>query len=205
MPFARIQGAFAKAGKAELKDDSAVFIFLFYYCDSNITGIYCSYLPLSPEKHPNDSFDYFSFVLPSGLKVLHIRHAELTINLATLDVNVGYLDRNIEKFGIAHLLEHVLCRTTVKDGAHKVDLKNLIEGTGGEFEAHTYPTHTNYYFHCQPSEFYHGFKHFANIFNTFSIQSSIIDQEIESVNNEIDMRINEPMIKNFHCFTKYSS
>ena len=159
--------------------------------------IYCSNLPLLPEKHPNDSFDYFTFVLPSGLKVLHVRHAELEINLATLDVNVGYLGRNIEKFGIAHLLEHVLCRTTVKDGAHNVDLKNLIKGTSGEFEAHTYPTHTNYYFHCQPSEFYNGFKHFANIFNTTSIQSSIIDQEIESVNNEFDMRINEPMIKMF--------
>ena len=74
-----------------------------------ISLIYCSNLPLLPEKHPNDSFDYFTFDLPSGLKVLHVRHAELTFNLATLDVNVGYLGRNTEKFGIAHLLEHVLC------------------------------------------------------------------------------------------------
>lgn len=90
--------------------------------------------------------NYFSFILPNGIKVIHRPHTLSQIVHAGLLINAGSRDENIENNGVAHFIEHSVFKGTEKRKSHHI-LKS-IENVGGELNAYTTREKTCYYASC---------------------------------------------------------
>lgn len=74
------------------------------------------------------------FTLPNGLRVIH-RQADSPVTHCGLIIDAGSRDENENEQGMAHFIEHVLFKGTVKRKAYHI--LSRLEDVGGELNAYT--------------------------------------------------------------------
>ena len=74
------------------------------------------------------------YILPNGIKILHKYRAGVVAHLSLM-VNTGMRDEAANEKGLAHFIEHMLCKGTKKRRAYHV--LSCLENVGGELNAYT--------------------------------------------------------------------
>jgi insulysin len=96
-----------------------------------------------------DKRQYKALVLSNGLKVIVISDVETDKSAAALDVNIGSMSDPRSVQGLAHFLEHMLFLGTEKYPEEN-DYSKYISRNGGQSNAFTSGSHTNFYFDVSP-------------------------------------------------------
>lgn len=78
--------------------------------------------------------DYFSHILPNGLRVVHLPAAS-PVSYCGFAVNAGTRDEEADEFGLAHFVEHMIFKGTEKRKSWHI--LNRMENVGGELNAYT--------------------------------------------------------------------
>lgn len=99
------------------------------------------------EKPLLDKRTYRVIRLPNQLEALLCHDAETDKASAAMDVNVGSMSDPEDMQGIAHAVEHALFLGTEKFPQEN-EYNSYLNKYGGESNAFTAPTSTNYYFEC---------------------------------------------------------
>ena len=71
---------------------------------------FCTFVP------PNEWImekDYFSHILPNGLRIVHLPSAS-PVSYCGFAVNAGTRDEEMDEFGLAHFVEHMIFKGTEK-------------------------------------------------------------------------------------------
>src|SRR5215467_14016430 len=130
------------------------------------------------------------YSLPDGLRVLLFPDAskpKVTVNMTYL---VGSRHEGYGETGMAHLLEHMLFKTT-KSGR---DMKKELTDHGAEFNGTTSYDRTNYFETVSASDdnlkWALGFE--AERMINMRMEKSILDTEMTVVRNEFEMGENSP-------------
>jgi secreted Zn-dependent insulinase-like peptidase len=132
-------------------------------------------------KSPYDTNEYKSFVLDNGLRVLLVHDACATKSGASLAVSVGSYDETVP--GTAHFLEHLLFM-----GSEKYPIENtysaFINDHGGDQNAYTADTYTNYLFDVNSENFVDALDIFSQMFISPLLGESAVERELNAVNSE---------------------
>jgi len=78
--------------------------------------------------------EYYIHTLPNGIRLIH-RPVNSPVSHLGLFINTGSRDENAEEHGIAHLIEHMLFKGTIKRKAYYI--LSRMEDVGGELNAYT--------------------------------------------------------------------
>lgn len=92
---------------------------------------FCTFVP------PNEWImekDYFSHILPNGLRIVHLPSAS-PVSYCGFAVNAGTRDEEMDEFGLAHFVEHMIFKGTEKRKSWHI--LNRMENVGGELNAYT--------------------------------------------------------------------
>lgn len=89
-----------------------------------------------------ESEDIFSYRLKNGIQVVHLHHHR-PVGYCGLLINAGSRDEHGFHSGVAHFLEHMLFKGTVKRKAHHI--LSRIDEVGGELNAYTAKENTFIY------------------------------------------------------------
>ena len=73
--------------------------------------------------------DYFSHILPNGLRIVHLPSAS-PVSYCGFAVNAGTRDEEMDEFGLAHFVEHMIFKGTEKRKSWHI--LNRMENVGGE-------------------------------------------------------------------------
>ena len=92
---------------------------------------FCTFVP------PNEWImekDYFSHILPNGLRIVHLPSAS-PVSYCGFAVNAGTRDEEMDEFGLAHFVEHMIFKGTEKRKSWHI--LNRMENGGRELNAYT--------------------------------------------------------------------
>ena len=78
--------------------------------------------------------NYLSHVLSNGLRIVHLP-VESPVSYCGLAINAGTRDESADEFGMAHFVEHMLFKGTLKRKSWHI--LNRMENVGGELNAYT--------------------------------------------------------------------
>lgn len=125
--------------------------------------------------------------LPNGMRIVH-QHTHSSIVYCGFMVDVGTRDELTHEQGMAHYVEHLLFKGTVKKTARQII--NTIEAIGGELNAYTTKEETAIYGACMKEDFKRIIKLLYDMtFHSCFTDSerkkelSVICDEIESYND----------------------
>ncbi|MGY0398653.1 MAG: insulinase family protein [Ostreibacterium sp.] len=141
-------------------------------------------------KSANDHRDYAYTELPNGLKLLVISDAKAQRAAAAVDVNVGTSAEPEEFPGLAHFLEHMLFLGT-DQYPNSDDYINYINDHGGNHNAFTAFSHTNYFFDIDPAYLQDGLKRFSRFFVAPLLSQQYVERERNAVDSEYQSRRRE--------------
>lgn len=134
-------------------------------------------------KPASDVRDIGYYQLPNKLKVLLISDPEVEKSAASMDVKVGSTDDPMDRQGLAHFLEHMLFLGT--DKYPKADeYQDFISGHGGNHNAFTSATHTNYFFDIEHASLEPALDRFAQFFIAPKFDATYVERERKAVNSE---------------------
>ncbi len=136
---------------------------------------------------PLDARQYRAMVLPNGLRVLLVSDPATDKAAAALDVGVGSGSDPADWQGLAHLLEHVLFLGSEKypDAG---EYRNFIGDHGGDNNAYTSFSHTNYYFEVSAEHLRPALDRFSRFFIDPSFDETFIARERAVVHSEFQSR-----------------
>lgn len=93
----------------------------------------------------NDSNEYRAFTLANQIKVLLVQQHTVEVAAVSLNVGVGFNSDPPEVLGLAHLVEHVICKGCVKYPEEE-SFQRFISEKCGRSNAHTEQERTTYHF-----------------------------------------------------------
>lgn len=133
------------------------------------------------QKSPYDTNEYKTIILENGLRVIFVHDKNATKSGAALAVSVGSFDETIA--GTAHFLEHLLFM-----GSEKYPNENIygsfISEHGGNTNAYTADTYTNYLFDINSDKFIEALDMFSQMFVSSLLNESAVERELKAVNSE---------------------
>ncbi|KAI7693124.1 hypothetical protein SSS_03344 [Sarcoptes scabiei] len=135
-----------------------------------------------------DKRDYLGLRLENDLKVMLISDPETDISAASLSVNVGSMSDPWPIQGLAHFLEHMLFMGTKKYPVENEYSKYLSQH-GGDSNAYTTETSTNYFFDVKPEFLAPSLDIFSQFFIDPLMLEDSVNRELEAVNSEFDKNI----------------
>ena len=135
------------------------------------------------EKSPNDDREYRALVLANGLKVTLIHDAESETAAASMDVAVGAGSDPRDREGLAHFLEHMLFLGTKKYPVAG-DYSRFIKQNGGQNNAYTSFSNTNYFFSIEAEELEPALDRFAQFFIEPLFTEDLVQREKHAVHSE---------------------
>eukprot|EP01022_Parablepharisma_sp_SALTPOND_P015525 TRINITY_DN2202_c2_g1_i1.p1 TRINITY_DN2202_c2_g1~~TRINITY_DN2202_c2_g1_i1.p1 ORF type:complete len:1261 (+),score=181.96 TRINITY_DN2202_c2_g1_i1:85-3783(+) len=139
---------------------------------------------ISDIKKPKvDKRQYRYIELPNGLRCMLISDDEVERSAAALDVKVGSLHDPKEFPGLAHFCEHMLFLGTKKYPAEN-DYSMFIKNHGGDKNAFTSSTDTNYFFSISNPAFPEALDRFSQFFKEPLFNADSTDREIDAVDSE---------------------
>ena len=116
--------------------------------------------------------DYQVYTLPNGIRLIH-KPASSQISHACIIVNAGSRDEDPDKSGIAHFIEHLLFKKTVKRTTNQI--LNCLEVVGADLNAYTTKEYT-----CIHASFLNPYLNRAlDLFGDILFHSVFPDDEIE--------------------------
>ena len=121
--------------------------------------------------------DYFSHILPNGLRIVHLPAAS-PVSYCGFAVNVGTRDEEADEFGLAHFVEHMIFKGTEKRKSWHI--LNRMENVGGELNAYTTKEETFVYSIFMEEHFRRAFE----LLTDLVFHSQFPEQEIEK---EVDV------------------
>ncbi len=122
-------------------------------------------------------------LLPNQLKVLLISDPAAEKSAASMNVDVGSTDDPMDRQGLAHFLEHMLFLGTGK--YPKADAyQDFISGHGGDHNAFTSATNTNYFFDINNDALQPALDRFAQFFIDPLFNAAYVGRERNAVNSE---------------------
>ncbi|MDR2956291.1 MAG: insulinase family protein [Prevotella sp.] len=115
---------------------------------------------------------YYQHTLPNGLRIVHMP-VEGAVSYCGFIVNAGTRDENSDEHGMAHFVEHMLFKGTMKRRSHHII--NRMENVGGELNAYTNKEETVIY-----SIFLHEhFQRAVELLSDITFHSRFPQHEIE--------------------------
>ena len=109
-------------------------------------------------------------VLPNGLTVLVRRDSSAPVVAIVTHVKAGYFDETDDVSGIAHVLEHMFFKGTIRRGVGEIAKET--KGSGGYLNAHTIYDQTVYYTVLPASGFAAGLDIQADAYANFVIEAA---------------------------------
>ncbi len=140
--------------------------------------------------NPYDERTFEFFTLENQLKVLLISDPDAEKSAAALDVFVGSGEDPVERFGLAHFLEHMLFLGTEKYPTPG-EFQDFVEGHGGSHNAYTSLMHTNYFFDVGPDSFEQSLDRFASFFTSPLFLEQYVGRERQAVHSEYTSKLNQ--------------
>lgn len=139
-----------------------------------------------------DSRSYRALVLPNGLRVMLVHDAAATKAAASLNVDVGSGADPKGREGLAHFLEHMLFLGT-KKYPEAGEYQAFISSQGGQHNAYTSYSDTNYFFDVDANAFEPTLDRFAAFFYAPLFSQAYLERERNAVNSEYHARIDNEM------------
>lgn len=132
---------------------------------------------------------YHTYILKNGLKVIH---QQITGKAAYcgLIINAGSRDEQREEAGIAHFIEHVIFKGTVRRKAYHI--LSRMEDVGGELNAYTTKEDTCIYASFLSKDYERALDLFADIIFDSVFPEKEIEKEKEVVIDEINSYKDSP-------------
>lgn len=130
------------------------------------------------------------YSLSNGMKVLLISDASQSNAIINIVYNVGSKNEGYGEKGMAHLLEHMLFKSTKKLG----DIKKLLSDKGGNANGTTWYDRTNYYevFPSNDENLRWFLEMEADRMVNSTILQTDLDKEFSVVRNEFEIGENDP-------------
>ncbi len=163
------------------------------------------------EKSKNDKREYEYLKLENNLQCVIVSDNSDSMCGACLNVNVGSVNEKID--GLAHFLEHMVFMGS-KKYPDSNDFMSSINKNGGNTNAYTSDTDTNYHFTISPSEFMLTLDKFAQFFTHPLLKEEYIDREINNVDSEckknllddmwIQMELYKTIVHDIHPINHFS-
>ncbi len=138
-------------------------------------------------KSPNDSNQYETFVLENGLKVILVSDASTDKAAASLDVYIGSGSDPADREGLAHFLEHMLFLGNEKY-PQAGEYQSFISSHGGQNNAFTSYSHTNYFFDVDADYLEPALDRFAQFFIAPLFNEQFVQRERAIVHSEFESR-----------------
>ena len=134
--------------------------------------------------------DIKEYKLSNGLKVLLLPDATQNNVIVNIVYNVGSKHEGYGEKGMAHLLEHMLFKSTTKLG----DIKKMLSDKGGRANGTTWYDRTNYYevFAATDENLAWALEMEADRMINATILQSDLDKEFSVVRNEFEIGENNP-------------
>ncbi len=160
--------------------------------------ILTSCISLSPDwspssgitKSPLDDKSYRALTLDNGLRVLLISDPDADKSAAALDVHVGSGHDPKDRQGLAHYLEHMLFLGTDKY-PEAGQYQKYIADHGGNKNAYTVISDTNYHFSIDPDFLFPALDQFAQFFIAPTFTEKYVQRERAIVQSEYKARLKD--------------
>ncbi len=141
-------------------------------------------------KSPSDNRQYHSLTLDNDLRVMLVSDPEADEAAAAMDVYVGSGDDPDDREGIAHYLEHMLFLGTEKY-PEAGEYQKFIQQHGGNNNAYTVLSNTNYYFSIDPNFLKPALDRFAQFFISPLFDEKYVQRERSVVDSEYKARVKD--------------
>jgi len=129
-------------------------------------------------------------VLPNGLRVLVRRDPSAPVVAIVTYVKAGYFDETDDVIGIAHVLEHMFFKGTVRRGVGEI--AKQTKASGGYLNAHTIYDHTSYYAVLPASGFAAGLDIQADAYANSVLDADELAKELEVIIQEAKRKSDNP-------------
>ena len=141
--------------------------------------------------------DYFSAVLPNGIRLLHRQQKSAVAHVALM-VNTGSRDESAHENGLAHLVEHMIFKGTEHRRAYHV--LSYLENVGGDMNAFTTKEETCIHASFLATHYKRCFDLFSDIAFHSSFPTNELEKEKEVVLDEINSYRDTPSEEIFDDF-----
>lgn len=126
--------------------------------------------------------NYQTHTLSNGLRVVH-KPIEGNVSYCGFIINAGTRDENLDEFGMAHFIEHMLFKGTLKRRSHHI--LNRMETVGGELNAYTNKEETVVYSIFLEQHFNRAIELLSDITFHSVFPQTEIEKEIDVIRDEI--------------------
>jgi len=154
-------------------------------------------------KSQNDKRDYRAVQLPNELTCLLISDKEADKSSASLDVNIGSVYDPVDRFGLAHFLEHMLFMGTEKFPVQN-EYAAYISANSGRKNAATSLADTYYYFDCSNEGLYGALDRFSQFFVKPLFDPSCVEREVNAVDSEYQKNVMQDARRKYQLFRNSS-
>lgn len=147
---------------------------------------FCTFVP------PNEWImekDYFSHILPNGLHIVHLPSAS-PVSYCGFAVNAGTRDEEMDEFGLAHFVEHMIFKGTEKRKSWHI--LNRMENVGGELNAYTTKEETFVYSIFMEEHFRRAFELLSDLVFHSQFPEQEIEKEVDVILDEINSYEDSP-------------
>lgn len=147
---------------------------------------FCTFVP------PNEWImekDYFSHILPNGLRIVHLPSAS-PVSYCGFAVNAGTRDEEMDEFGLAHFVEHMIFKGTEKRKSWHI--LNRMENVGGELNAYTTKEETFVYSIFMEERFRRAFELLSDLVFHSQFPEQEIEKEVDVILDEINSYEDSP-------------
>ena len=144
----------------------------------------------TPHMSPHDTRDYRTLELDNGLSVLLVSDPEADKAAASMNVSVGSTQDPDDLAGLAHFLEHMLFLGT--EPFPEADAyQSYISRHGGNHNAFTAPSDTNYFFDIEPEALPGALDRFSQFFISPLFNADQLASERSIVHSEYQARLRD--------------
>ena len=147
---------------------------------------FCTFVP------PNEWImekDYFSHILPNGLRIVHLPSAS-PVSYCGFAVNAGTRDEELDFFGLAEFVEHMIFKGTEKRKSWHI--LNRMENVGGELNAYTTKEETFVYSIFMEEHFRRAFELLSDLVFHSQFPEQEIEKEVDVILDEINSYEDSP-------------
>lgn len=157
-------------------------------------------------KSPKDTNNYYTSVLPNGIKYLIIHDPSADRSACSLDVGMGSLYNPDTVEGLAHCVEHVLFLGTEKYPS-KNEFSDYLSKNSGSTNAYTSLEATNFHFDVANGEIKKALDMFSQFFISPLFTKELIESELNAIDAEykMDVRNDEERLNSIKSIEGYSN
>jgi predicted Zn-dependent peptidase len=132
---------------------------------------------------------YKSHILSNGLRLIHLPD-ESPVSYCGFAINAGTRDEELDEFGAAHFVEHMLFKGTQKRNASYI--LNRMEQVGGELNAYTSKEETFVYSIFMEQHFKRSFDLLAELVFHSTFPENEVEKEVDVILDEINSYKDSP-------------